>query len=272
MDLVDLLPAELDLPDAHLTALSRAGEGRPIVLVHGAMADAPSWRRVAEQLHPSRPLLVVNRRGRRGSTPPGSGYSVDTEVGDLLAWVDTFPGQVDLVAHSIGGLFAAEAVLRGAPVASLVLYDPVARPFGTTALAAIRAATDDGDLDAVVTLINTAISGYDDAHVERLRATGAWAALRELARPAAAELEAINAFDPPWERYARLDVPVEILGGEHSAYRTPYGQPLGDFRSAFGTGEPILLEGQDHIAHVTAPDLLAETIAAVQARLPGVSA
>lgn len=252
----------LDRPDAELTAWFRHGEGRPIVLLHGGMADAPAWRHVTDRLEPARPLLVPNRRGRRGSTDPDASYSVQTEVGDLLAWVGTLPGPVDIVAHSLGGLIATEVVRQGAPVASLALYDPVARPFADDAArAAIRRATDSGDLDTVVALINTAVSGYDEAHVARLRATGAWVALLELAGPAAAELEAIHGFEPPWADYARFDVPVTLVAGEHTVHRSPYGDSVAAFQRALGV-DVVVLEGQDHIAHVTAPELLADTFAA----------
>lgn len=251
----------LDRPDAHLTGLFRAGQGRPIVLLHGGMADAPAWRHVIDRLEPERPLLAPNRRGRRGSTDPDGSYSVETEAADLLAWVDTLLEPVDLVAHSLGGLIATEAVRRGAPVASLVLYDPVARPFADDAArAAVRHATDGGDLDMVVTLINMAVSGYDEAHVARLRATAAWAALVKLAGPAAAELEAIHSFEPPWVDYSRLDVPVTLIAGEHTVHRAPYADSVANFSRALGIREQ-LLPGQDHIAHVTAPELLADTIA-----------
>lgn len=248
-------------PDGQLTGLFRPGQGRPIVLLHGAMGDAPAWLRVAERLAPTRPLLLPNRRGRRDSTHPDETYSVGTEVGDLWAWIETLPGPVDLVTHSFGGLIATEAVRRGAPVASLLLYDPVARPFADDAVrSAIRQASDAGDLDTVVVLINTALSGYDQEHVARLRATGAWAALLRLAAPAASELDAIERFEPPWEDYRQLGVPVTLLAGEHSVSRAPYGDSVATFRRALGVREQ-LLPGEDHIAHVTAPDLLADAIA-----------
>ena len=252
----------LDRPEAELTALSRPGTGRPIVLLHGGMADAPAWRQVTDRLAPGRPLLVPNRRGRRGSTDPDASYSVQTEVDDLLAWVSTLPGPVDLLAHSMGGLISTEAVRQGAPVASLALYDPVARPFADDrARAAIRRATAAGDLDTVAALINTAVSGYAEEHVTRLRATAAWAALVKLAGPAAAELDAIDAFEPPWSDYARLSVPVTLIAGEHTVHRSPYGDSVAAFKRALGV-DVVVLEGQDHIAHVAAPELLAETLAA----------
>lgn len=257
-----LRPVTLDRPGAELTALARPGEGRPIVLLHGGMADAPAWRRVIDHLEPARPLLAPNRRGRRGSADPDGSYTVETEIDDLLAWVDTISEPVDLVAHSMGGLIATEAVRRGASVTSLVLYDPVARPFADdAALTAIRRATASGDLDTVVVLINTAVSGYDEAHVARLRATGAWAALVELARPAAAELEALEAFEPHWADYAGLGVPVTLIAGEHTVRRRPYASSVAAFRRALGV-DVVVLDGQDHIAHVMAPEQLADTVAA----------
>lgn len=60
-----------------------------------------------DQLEPGRPLLAPNRRGRRGSTDPDASYTLETEVGDLLAWVDTLGEPVDLMAHSLGGLMPA---------------------------------------------------------------------------------------------------------------------------------------------------------------------
>lgn len=255
----------LERGDVRLTALTRTGRGQPVVLLHGGMADAPAWAAVAEQLNPDRPLLVPNRRGRRGSTDPGEDYSVVTEVEDLLAWLATVRSPVDLVAHSYGGLIAVEAVRRGAPVGSLTLYDPVARPFAGRARHDIRVARRAGDLDTVVTLVNTAIAGYGEDHVERLRASSAWGPLLVLARPAAAELDAIEEFDPPWAEYGALGVPVRLIAGELTLDRSPYGDSIRAFSAALGV-RPVILPGQDHIAHVTAPGLLAETIQGVVGR------
>jgi pimeloyl-ACP methyl ester carboxylesterase len=108
-----------------LAALTRQGEGTPLVLVHGAMADAYAWTKVVNSLAPERPVLLPNRRGRKPSSQIGDSYSVETEVEDLLAWLETLPGPVHVAGHSYGGLIATEAIRRGAAARSLVLYEPV---------------------------------------------------------------------------------------------------------------------------------------------------
>src|SRR5690606_11613353 len=111
-----------------LAALTRPGAGSPVVVVHGVMADAEAWRRVAEAIAPERPVLVPNRRGRRPGPGTGVGYGLDREVADLTAWLHGLGEPADEIGRAYGGLVALGAVRRGAPARSLVLYEPVARP------------------------------------------------------------------------------------------------------------------------------------------------
>jgi pimeloyl-ACP methyl ester carboxylesterase len=249
-----------DTATGTLSALSRPGTGTPIVLLHGAMADAPAWRNVAAALPSDRPLLLPNRRGRAPSAPLGDDYGIDREVEDLMGWLDTLPGPVDVAAHSYGGLIATEAVRRGADVRSLVLYEPVARPFGGPALPALSEAVGRGDLDRAVEIINVDVSGYSWEHVETLRNSRAWGRLRELAAPSAAELGAINGFDLEPDAYRSLGIPVMLVAGELSRHRPPYGPSVEVFREALGLDDVVLLGDQDHLAHITAPEALAGVI------------
>lgn len=241
-----------------LTALARPGQGIPIVVVHGVMADAFAWKQVAKAIAPTRPVLLLNRRGRTPSAAVGEAYGVGTEVNDLLRWLATIDGQVDLVGHSYGGLITVEAVRQGADVRSLVLYEPVAHPFGLEAQPLVTAALINDDLDAAVEIINVDLSGYDTAHVETLRAGPAWPKLMELAAPAGAELLAINQFmftEP--ESWA---TPTTIIAGQLSRNRPPYGPGVDMFQQALHIDNVTILEDQDHLAHVTAPQDLARAI------------
>ena len=250
-----------------LAALTRPGAGAPVVVVHGVMADAEAWRPVAEAIAPERPVLVPNRRGRRPGPGTGVGYGLDREVADLTAWLHGLGEPADVVAHSYGGLVALEAVRRGAPARSLVLYEPVARPCGDHLLPRLRAALAAEDLDTAVEMINVDLSGYSREHVAQLRRTPAWPRLRELAVPSAEELGAIERFPLDPAGYRSLGVPVALLAGELSRHRPPYGGALERVRATLGVDDVALLPGQDHLAHVTAPDLLARTLAREIARM-----
>lgn len=254
---------EVSRPTAHgtLAALARSGDGAPLVVLHGVMANARAWTDVVDALMPGRPALVPNRRGRRPSAAVATGYSLDTEVEDLAGWLATFSEPVDLVAHSYGGLIALEAARRGAAVRSLVLYEPVARPFGVEALAKLVAAIERDDLDAAVEIINVDVSGYTHEHVDTLRNSPVWPTLLELAEPAGAELTAIEAFPFDPATYAALAQPITLIAGELSRHRAPYGPSVDRFRHALALDEVVILDGQDHLAHVTAPLELANAIA-----------
>lgn len=246
-------PAEVTLESDHgtLTALARTGQGTPVVVVHGVMADANAWKHVVETLAPGRPVLVLNRRGRAASAPLNEGYDVATEVRDLLLWLATLESPVDLVGHSYGGLIAVEVIRRGARVRSLVLYEPVAHPFGAAAAPLLTAAVTAGDLDAAVEIINVDLSGYTRGHVEALRASPAWPKLLHLAAPTGAELRAINTFT--FTAPGSWTIPTTIIAGEHSRNRPPYGPSVDLFAKALQVTDVTILADQDHLGHVTAP-------------------
>jgi pimeloyl-ACP methyl ester carboxylesterase len=243
-----------------LVGLTRPGVGRPIVLLHGVMADAYAWRRVVDALAPTRPAVVPNRRGRKPSAAMPDNYSIETEVEDLVGWLALQEQPVDLVGHSYGGLIAAEAVRRGAPVHSLVLYEPVARPFAGEALPKLQGALRQGDLDAAVEIINVDLSGYSRAHVDSLRSDPVWSKLRALSAPAGAELTAIEEFEFAPAAYSSLGVPTVLIAGELSRHRPPYGPCVDRFLRALRLEDVIVLEGHDHLAHVTGPLDLARAI------------
>jgi pimeloyl-ACP methyl ester carboxylesterase len=78
----------IDRGGIRLHALWQSGTGTPLVVIPGVMTDAKGWRRVAEAVDRPEPVLVLNRRGRTPSGPLGIDYGVETEVLDLLAWLE----------------------------------------------------------------------------------------------------------------------------------------------------------------------------------------
>src|SRR5690606_17394247 len=109
-----------------------------------------------------------------------------------------------------------------APARSLVLYEPVARPFGDHVLPRLRAALAAEDLDTAVEMINVDLSGYSREHVAQLRCTPAWPRLRELAVPSAEELGAIERFplDPAGYRSSVSRSPSSRASSAATARRT----------------------------------------------------
>lgn len=126
------------------TAVLEAGEGTPIVLLHGPGEFGAKWLRVIPELAASHRVVAPDLPGH-GATGGGDGrLDVDRMVdwlGELIGRTCTAPPTV--VGHTLGGAIAARFAIRsGDRLARLVLVDSLGlgrfRPSPRFALAMIR--------------------------------------------------------------------------------------------------------------------------------------
>jgi pimeloyl-ACP methyl ester carboxylesterase len=261
-------PFTMERGGTTLTAEIRPGQGTPILVVPGVMADAATWRSVVAAIDLPNPVVTINRRGRSPSGGLGADYSVRVEIDDLRRTIDSL-GAVHLVGWSYGALIALETAIGCAAVRSLTAYEPVGAPFAPDAVDVIRAATAVGDLDRAVELVNTAVSGFSEDYVAELRRTPAWPVLRQLAEPLGEELAAINDYRPSWKDYARLQIPVTLILGARNENLAPYGTAFAPFAAALAHSRVARLPDQGHLAHVEAPAELAAAIATAVGQAEG---
>jgi pimeloyl-ACP methyl ester carboxylesterase len=107
-----------------------AGDGPPVVLVHGLSGSSRWWRRNIGALTPYRCVYVVDLIGF-GASRARHKFMLAEAAGYLLQWMELLGlEQASLIGHSMGGLIAAE-MAADAPerVDRLVLVDPAALPF-----------------------------------------------------------------------------------------------------------------------------------------------
>lgn len=83
-------------------------DGRPVILLHGAMANALMWKDVVRALQPSHRTIAVDIIGHFGKSVP-SKTSIKEE--ELVKWVDDILDhfaldQVDVIGTSFGGWLA----------------------------------------------------------------------------------------------------------------------------------------------------------------------
>ena len=242
---------------AGVAALLRPGEGGTIVIVPGAMADAEGWLPCARALRTPLSVAIMNRRGRAPSDglPPGS--TVEDEVDDVRALLSRLQAPFILMGWSYGGLLAMEAAIGLAEIASIILYEPVSRPFVPSSIEPIRRSVEAGNLDQAVAEIITRVGGASDDQVAALQDTPAWAYLKPLAIPAATELSALNRYDPHFTAYAAIEAPITVLVGSENQNREPYTTAANRFLDALPLAARVTLNGQGHLAHVEAPTQLA---------------
>lgn len=106
-------------------AIWRAGEGVPLILIHGITAQHRMFNDLAQNLAGEYELVGVDLRGRGDSGKPATGYGLDAHAGDVVRVLDHLDLEdAVLVGHSMGGFVGLQAALSYPErVRSLVLLD-----------------------------------------------------------------------------------------------------------------------------------------------------
>jgi pimeloyl-ACP methyl ester carboxylesterase len=113
--------------------VAEAGDGPPLVLLHGWPQHWWAWRKVMPALAEERRVLCPDLRGLGWSDAPPGAYLKEQWAADLVALLDALDlERVDLAGHDWGGLVALLAALRAPDrvrtVAALSTVHPWPRP------------------------------------------------------------------------------------------------------------------------------------------------
>jgi len=244
--------------DGTRIAYWRSGEGRPLVLVHGATADHTSFRFVTPLLDGHFTLVALDRRGR-GESGDVAEYALERELDDLARVVDSLHVPVDVFGHSFGATVALAAAPTLRNLRRLVLYEPSPgiNVVPAADVARIEALVEAGDRDeALVTAYGS--FGLTPAEVAKIRDAPVWPARVAAVHTIAREIRAEEDCTIEPERVGRLDVPVLLLLGEESP---PWARESAErIRAALADARISVLPGQGHAAILTAPELVADEL------------
>ncbi|MDA0240186.1 MAG: alpha/beta hydrolase [Proteobacteria bacterium] len=238
------------------------GSGPPLVLVHGTGDDARRFNRVRPLLEPHFTVYALNRRGR-GESGDTDDYSYGQDIEDVAAVIASFDGPVDVFAHSHGAVMALEAALRVGNLRRLMLYEPHfagtdADPYWPTVLK-VAAHMADGDQEGAVLTYLREFFKIPEEIVQRQRDHPVnWPLWLGMAHTIARELVTARAYRFKAERFTVLDLPVCLLvGGESPDHMRASVERA---HQAIKGAKMVELEGQQHIAMTTAPELVASAI------------
>ncbi len=248
--------------DGTRIGLLTAGDGPPLLVVHGGMGQIESWQSLWGVLTSRWRVTAMDRRGRGTSGDTGP-YDISREFEDVAAAAASLAGAgpVDTFGHSFGATCVLGAAAIGAPMRRLALYEPpgpptVPRAWRDRVLAMIA----DGRPGRAMMSYLTEIIGLSAARIDELRnAPRDYDALavvsatmpREALALAAADLKALA---------ADVAVPVLlILGSASPAWARDI---TGEVAAVLPRSTLAVLDGQGHEATDTAPDLLASRLAA----------
>jgi pimeloyl-ACP methyl ester carboxylesterase len=240
-------------------AVRRSGQGPPLVLVHGAVADHSRWAPVLPALEERFTVLAMDRRGR-GASGDADGYAIEREYEDVAAVADWAGERVHLLGHSYGGTCAIEAALLTDRIATLVLYEPTmgflqSPPEVVRRLDALLAA---GDRDELVAYFMQEVAGLPPDQVELLRSMPAWEARIAAAGTIPREERANREYEFEPERFRHLRVPTLFLLGGDSA--EPFRQAAAAVEDALPDCRVVVMPGQRHAAMDTATDLFTSEV------------
>ena len=104
----------------------RTGEGQPMILIHGAVADADYFSESVPILRKFYDVITYDRRGNSRSTPKeGATFQIADQVKDVVALIEALDlQQVILVGHSAGGEMALETFrVATSRIARVILYE-----------------------------------------------------------------------------------------------------------------------------------------------------
>jgi pimeloyl-ACP methyl ester carboxylesterase len=236
-------------------------------VVPGTTSDHTTWRFVLPLLEPHVTVHAVDRRGR-GDSEDGSDYSLDREYDDVAAVVDAAAAAtgsaVDLLGHSYGGNIAFGAALRTSNIRRLVLYegwpppDIAHRTTSPATLAHIESLLADGRPEHALEVFYRELVSMTDEELAGVRSSPTWPARVAAAHTVPRELRAFGeqAFDPAWA--ARISVPVLLLVGSESPAAIQADPEI--VAAALPDARLEILEGQAHIAHLTAPEHFSDVL------------
>jgi pimeloyl-ACP methyl ester carboxylesterase len=239
-------------------AFDRAGDGPPLVVVTGALADRSEAATLAPAL-PGFALYTYDRRGRgdSGDRPP---YAVEREIEDLDAVIGAAGGEALVFGHSSGAVLALEAAARGLPITRLAVYEPPyilgddrPRPLGLAAR--VRELVDAGERDAAVRAFLREAPQVPEKAVAAMAASPSWPNKTAMAHTLPYDLEICGDQVIPAGRMAAIAVPVLALsGGASPAWARDSVRALAD---AVPGARHASLEGQ---THGVAPEVLAPVL------------
>jgi pimeloyl-ACP methyl ester carboxylesterase len=247
---------EVISPDGTRIGLLTAGEGPPLLLVHGGMGCIQSWAPLWGKLTGQWQVTAMDRRGREtsGDTQP---YVLSREYEDVAAVAGSLAGQlpVDVFGHSFGATCVLGAAAAGAPVRRIALYEP---PGPQTVppewLNRVQVLLADGRAGRAMVSFLTEIIGLTGVRLDELRSAPlGYDVLSIMSATLSREARALAGVDLPALAAAVSAPALLILGTQTPAWAADI---TGALQAALPQSRLAMLDGQGHDAIDTAPGLI----------------
>jgi pimeloyl-ACP methyl ester carboxylesterase len=235
-----------------------SGEGRPLLVVHGALSNHEAFDLLRAQLEPHVTFAAIDRRGT--FLDPRGRHDLERDLEDVAAVAASLGPEVDFFGHSSGAVCCLGAALIAPQLRKLIVYEP---PLTTTSRwLAFGERIDEmeakEDLDGMFASFIGGGTGLPEAAVAGIKSSPMGAEMFRWAQTLPREVSAMTRWTLDPMKYESLEVPtLYVKGSSTPTERQPYLPMLQDVIPHFTHVE---IEGQGHMAHVLAPAALASSI------------
>ncbi len=242
------------------------GEGAPVVMVHGSIADHSIFDALVAELSPSIEVFRLDRRGFGVSGDAGD-YTIEREYEDVAAVVDAVAsrsgGPVAVFGHSYGANCALGGAISSNDVSHLVLYEPsLGLTYPSGCIESIEAAIERGDRDAALVAVLSTVLEMTPAEIEGYRQSPVWPDRVRSAHtvPRECRTEEERSFESTsWP----VRCPTVVMTG--SATTRDLAAIARTAVAAIDGARLRVLDGHDHMAPRSSPTVVAnELIAALR--------
>lgn len=247
-------------------AVRRWGSGPPLVLIHGGFVDSRCWSAVLPALASQYTVVTVDRRGHGNSPAYTDDHTLDDDIADLVDVLATIGEPVTMFAHSAGCQVALGAVLNGAGVHHVVLYEaPTFRdpPITAKTWRRMDAAVARQDRAALVEMMLNDVVGRFSGELtspEALRgllSTPFGAMFLDNALSAPTELHALEAHTWTDRDLRALATPTTVVVGGQSP---PFNRRFSDRLVGLGVARLDVLPDADHGTPLMDPGVVLTSI------------
>lgn len=245
--------------DGTSIAIECAGAGPSLIIVHGGIGDRTRWKPLFPLFAPHFTVCAMDRRGH-GQSGDSSEYTLEKGAEDVAAVVDSRPGPVFVLGHSIGGVFALEATFLTDKISKLVLYEPPLQDRNHGAVVTkmenmIRAG--DGER-ALVTFLQKIVM-VSAKQIDEMKAQSSWSGRVAGIGKQIREIRVMDEyrFDP--KRMTTLKVPTLLLTGSKTA-SPDLKRAIDVLITTLPNRSLFAFEGQEHNAMDYIPQQFAEVV------------
>jgi pimeloyl-ACP methyl ester carboxylesterase len=251
-DMVFRIPPRSTTP--HGAAYVDAGQGEPVVLIHGVGLRLEAWAPQLESLAATHRVIAVDLPGHGTSSPIGQGSGLAEFVDWFTTTLDDLGlDSVNVAGHSMGALIAGgcavtapERVRRVALLSAVHCRDRAA----ASAVMARAAEIAAGKLDPIAPLSRW--FGDDCSASEPYLLVKDWLTAVDMEAYATAYGAFAEGDDLYAARWPGVACPALLLTGELDPNSTP--QMSRDLAAAAPDAEACIIAGHRHMVNMTAPD------------------